>query len=218
VVMVNRQDVFGIQLVERILDACLSSLDPIKEQRAEPDGVVGTYRSPSTGRVIQFFMREQQQIASVDGFDLPVESDDKGVLWPSGIFSYAKQSIVLHGDRQRPLSIRFSDFGNLDSLLPVDPGPVDRAKVHRLRGRFRSDITGTDATIMTNGDDLRVQMTGRFGTITYSLDCLAEYVWRAKAVGISWLGGVLSFERDASSFRFSSSSNRTRALTFYRSA
>jgi D-aminopeptidase len=209
VVMVNRGDVWAPLLVNKILDACLPGLDPSKEPFKGPFAT-GIFRSPTTGRVIQFFAKEGQQIASVDGMDMLVEPDDDGVLWPEGISPFFKQALTLVGDREKPASIRFSDVGNLDDLAPVRP--VSKPNVGAIAGRYRSDTTGIEATISDTEDGPRMITVGRFGSTAYVLECLADGVWRVKSREFG--DGILSFEGDVAAFRFSN--YFTRSLPFRR--
>jgi hypothetical protein len=54
VVLVNRGDAKATLLANKIIDACLGGLSPIKEPFSGPF-VTGTFRSPATGRVLRLF-------------------------------------------------------------------------------------------------------------------------------------------------------------------
>jgi len=212
VIMVNRGDVWATLLAEKILDACLAGMDPMKEPFTGPFAV-GIFRSPTTGRVIQLFAQEGKQIASIDGTDMPVEADDGGVLWPTGVSRYVKQAVALVGDPLKPGSVRLSDFGNVDEI--VREKPAEEADVGDIVGRYRSDTTGTEAYIDETDDGPRLMTSGRFGSAVYPLECLATGIWRAKPTNVAFLGGILVFEGSGDAFRFSSYA--TRALAFRRS-
>jgi hypothetical protein len=199
VVLVNRHDVSGILLTNKILDACLPDLEPIR--KARDSFVTGTFRSPRTGRVIQLFGKDGQQIASIDGCDLPFESAHDGTLRPTSRASYLKQAVTLAGDPGQPVWIGFSDFGNLDELVPVEPTEDSRA--FPLAGRYRSDATGIEATIVETGNGSIINTVGRFGSVAYHLDALADGVWRTRSTSPMAWGGIVSFERDGLGFRFS---------------
>jgi len=211
VILVNREDISGILLVDKVLDACLPDLDPIKTPVARPL-VTGIFRSPTTGRVIQMFGKQGQQIASIDGMDMPVEPDENGVLWPAGIYRYAKVAITLGGDSSDPLSIGVNDFGNVDEL--TREVPADEVDVAMIAGLYRSDTTYTEATISETHEGPQLKTIGRFGSTVYRLRCLSEGIWQAKTTSVFWRGGILMFDRDSRAFRFST--YRTRALTFHR--
>jgi D-aminopeptidase len=218
-VMVNSRDVSGEELANKIFDACLPNLDPVKEASSRPLAT-GIFRSPTTGRVIQLrtssanhpWIKEGQQIATIDGFDIPVEPDDDGVLSPAGTFGSMKLGVTLGGNQVRPASVRFSDFGNVDDLAWVPP--VDDPDMSAIVGRYRSSTTGTDATICETSDGPWLSTIGRFGSAEFKLECLANGIWRAKSTSYSFFGGILLFDGDGGAFRFSSL--RTRALRFRR--
>jgi D-aminopeptidase len=204
IVIVNRNDVVSITLAERIIDACLPQLAPPRKPASRPLAA-GTFRSRTTGRVLQLFGREGQQFACVDGQDMLVEPDDQGVLWASGIYALFRKSFALSGD-----GVRFSDFGNVDELLPVEPVEGTGA----IAGRYRSETTHTDALIHEVPEGLRLHSFGRFGSAEFGLECLTKGVWRAHpTTAILPPGGVLSFDEDGS-FRFSNS--MTHSLHFRR--
>lgn len=210
VVMVNRHDVFGIALANKILDACLPRLEPIRST-ADERFVTGTFRSSRTGRVIQLFAKDRQQIASIDGFDYPVVLHEGGVFRTVPWLSHFKQAVTVVGDPEKPVGIRLSDVGNLDEFVPVEP--LEKPDIEGIAGVYRSLATGTEATIFDANDGARLSTVGRFGSAVYRLECLGDHIWRAQP--IDWMrGGIVSFDRDGRTFRFSS--QRTWALTFRR--
>jgi D-aminopeptidase len=213
VIMANRHDVLGMLLVDRILDACLPDLDPVGEASASPP-VSGVFRSPTTGRIIQLFDKDGLQIASIDGDDLPFVPDDDGTLRPAAIWAFIKHEVRLAGDVAKPRSIEFSDFGTRDDLIKEPPPLPD--SVTGILGTYRSETTATQAAIGQLDDGPRLTTVGRFGSATYRLECLADRIWRAKALGVMQWGGVLSFDPDGAAFRYTTS--RTRSLIFRRIA
>src|SRR6185436_10729016 len=116
IVMANRSDVSTVSLAERVIDACLPGLDPVKET-ARTSSATGIFLSSSTRRVVQLFTRDGQQFAATDGFEMPVEPDTDGVFWPAGAFATWKTGITLIGPAEQPSAIRLSEFGNPDELL-----------------------------------------------------------------------------------------------------
>jgi D-aminopeptidase len=213
VIMANRHDVLGMLLVNRILDACLPGLDPTREASASPP-VSGVFRSPATGRIIELFDKDQQQIVSIDGDDLPFVLDEDGTLRPAPIWAFIRQEVRLIGDPANPRSIRFSDFGTLDDLVK-EPPPSGNS-VEGIVGTYRSESTTTQATVGEGDDGPRFVAVGRFGSVTYRLECLADGIWRAKALGVMPWDGILSFDPGGGAFRYSTS--RTRSLIFRRIA
>ena len=211
VVLVNRHDVQAMTLAEKILDACLPDLEPIKTPSSDPFAS-GVFRSPTTGRVVQLFAKEGQQIASIDGTDMLVEPDDGGVLWPVGLFRHVKQAVTLAGGGAKPVSIRLSDFGNVDELVREKAAEETNASV--IAGRYRADRPATEAMILETEDGPRLLTAGRFGSAVYPLEYLADGIWRAKPIRVMFLGGILLFDGDGGAFHFSTFSTRT--LTFRR--
>lgn len=209
VVLVNRHDVQAMTLAEKILDACLPDLGPLS---GRPGGrlATGTFQSPQTGCFIELLAREGQQVVSLEGFDIPVEPDPQGALRPSGLFGYLKQAVRPIGDPEKPAAIRFNDFGNIDELVRVPP-PEDTG-VGAIAGCYRSEVTRTEVTISRTPNGQQMHTIGPFGSATYTLDCLADGVWRATSPMPR--SAVLSFNHNATAFRFSSW--LTRALPFRR--
>jgi D-aminopeptidase len=213
VVMVNREDLWSPLLVEEILDATLTGLD---SQRAAPcgPGSSGTFRSSTTGRVVQLFPRDERQIASVDGMDIPVEPHECGALRPVGIFRYERKELTLIGDPMTPSAIELNDFGHLETLLRLEQTGDDDG--NRIVGEYQSNSTGIRAIISKVANGLRLATSGKFGSAEYRLENLADGVWRAKSNVWVFFGGILSFDDSATVFRFST--HRTRALPFHRRA
>jgi D-aminopeptidase len=212
IVMVNRQDVWAFTLVGKILDTCLPALEPIRSPSVRPL-VTGTFRSPASGRIIQLYDKNGQQIAAMGAAELPLEADDSGVFRCT--YLETKETIKLIGDRAHPDGILLGEFGNVDELTRArEASASDGAEII---GRYRAEATGIEATIAGAKTDLRLVTAGAFGSVTYQLECIAENIWRAKtasATRIGFLGGVLAFDGTKESFLFSS--YLTWSLTFRR--
>jgi D-aminopeptidase len=222
IIMVNRHDVSGIALAEKILATCLPGVEPVGEPAAHALAT-GTFRSSKTGRVIQLgsslssdflWAKGNRQMASIDGTDMLVEPDDEGVLWPIGAYAVTKQGLKLIGDRESPSAIHLNDFGMLDELPRVQR-PAAEVTMNAMAGRYKSSATHTEATISSTDEDVRLHTVGRFGTAEFKLERLANGIWRARSTNTMtpW-GGILSFEDDGAAFRFSSFG--LRALPFHR--
>ena len=209
VIMVNRSDILASNLAERVLDACLVGLEPSRAQASTPR-ISGTFHSPKTGRVVHLFQKNGEQLASIDALDIPVLADDAGVLRPAPPFSYLHTSLQPTGAVDEPTEIRLIEFGNVDHL--------ERAcrpeRAETICGRYHSKSTATQATIFETDTGPMLRTVGRFGAACFTLQHLAAGIWRSAAVPAVPLGGILSFDRDGSGFRFSSS--RTRGLIFHR--
>lgn len=210
-IMTNRHDLSAIVLANRVLDTCVGGLDPAAEAPEAP-AVQGLFRSPVTGRVVQFSPSadlqynewSRQQIASIDGFDLPVEFDGHGTLRPMRGLDYQKLTLSLTGNRQKPSGLRINNFGNADDLFPQKP--AERSDVQLIAGTYLSRQTATEVAIRESDTGPELVSKGRFGTVTYALTCLTNGVWRARPKhqhAMTW-GGTLCFRNGATAFDFSS--------------
>jgi D-aminopeptidase len=211
VVLANRHDVQSMQLVTQILDACLPDLEPAVDGSDHPF-VSGTFRSAATGRVVQLIAKDQEQIVSVDGFDLPFVHRADGSLHPASIWSFLKRSVKLTGDPAHSTSIYLDDFGNRDEFVRVQL-PTSRS-LDELAGRYRAPTAQVEALICETANGWRFVTTGQFGSAPYDLECIGESVLRARPATPMNLGGIVSFDRDRQGFRFFSYG--TRALPFHR--
>ena len=213
VMMINRDDVSSTQLVYEILDAMLTGLLPVKKHSGP--FATGLFRSPKTGRVIQLLEREGQQIVSTDGLDLPYEPDGSGMLWPIAESVHFRRSLVLVGAALKPTSLRFSDFGIADELVPVEP--AERSDPAAIVGRYRSDATGTEVTVSRTPEGVQLHSFGRFGSTESTLECITDGIWRASTTGMvipPW--ATLSFDGPRVGFNFTNFT--TRSLPFRRIA
>ncbi len=209
-VMANRSDVASAGLVARILDACLPELEPVRRPFEGPFAT-GTFRSPLTGRVIQLqgpstlppYYMEPHQVASIDGNNLLLEPDDDGVLRPVGMASHIQRAVTLIGDREHPSALRFSDYGNVDELVPVLP--ADGADARGIVGRYRSVVTDTAAVILCTDQGARLRTIGHFGSAEYRLESIGQGLW--KGVGAAKIpeefASILSFDAELGAFDLS---------------
>lgn len=198
-IMVNRHDVSAPLLADQVLDACIRGLEPPANV---PAHVIGTFISPRTGRVVQLYEKQGQQVASIDGYELVVEADSEGTMSPAGALRYVKQSLTPLGDPLRPSAVRLSDFGNQDELKAVQP--EREADLKAVVGTYRSDSADVEATVSAAGESLKLVTKGRFGSMVYDdLKNLAQGVWLARPTGGAkeWFGSILSFTRDGLTFR-----------------
>jgi D-aminopeptidase len=213
VVLVNRSDMLAMQLVHRILDACLPDLDPVVP-RPEGPFARGIYRSPVTGRIVQLFARNAEQIASIDATDIPVEHDAKGALVPAGVWSYLKQVLELEGPKDRPTAIRLTHFGNTDELLAVEP--VEGARQSAIVGRYRSEAIGTELIVSSGHEEVQLTSHGRFGTVSYRLESIAADIWRLWPANPAMRGALVSLDAEGAVLRISN--DRLWGLPFERQA
>jgi hypothetical protein len=206
IVLVNRHDVIGMSLADEILDACLPSLEPRERRELQRPPAIGLFRSSKSGRVIQLRgggIGRQQQIVAIDGAEMVMERDSEVTLSPVGPAAYMKKRVTLIGDPQAPRRLQLEDFGSADELVAVEP--LVRTGVQAIAGRYRSASTGTDATVCATEKGPQLHTAGRFGTMAYDIECLAEGIWRGKWANTSVWSALLSFDSDARAFRFSMS-------------
>ncbi len=210
-IMLNRGDVVGALLVNKILDSCLSGLQPVPTPQPHPVAT-GVFRSPTSGRVIQLLGNDGQQIIALDGEELGYEYDGQAFT-PADAISHYVQTVRLIGDDQHPGAVELHHLGAVDELSSVPTGEISDPRP--IAGRYRSESTGTDITIRSEQDQQWLTSSGRFGSVTYPLECVADGIWRARPVG-AWTrgGGILSFDSDGMSFRLSRP--RSRPLRFQR--
>jgi len=212
-VMVNRSDVLGMERVNKILDACLPGLAPVEQIAGERSAFSGVYRSPRTGRVIEMFEKGGQQAISMDGYELPFESDCAGKMRPVPAWSSIKQTIAWVHGAEEPRQISLDDHGNIDELQAVEPSTT--ANVAGITGGYAAEAIRTRVTIEETAAGPRLRTRGPFGSsAVFDLQYLGDRLWKAKSTGSVPWGAILSFATDGHSFRFSSA--RTRALVFRR--
>jgi D-aminopeptidase len=203
VILLNRDDVFGMQLTEQILDICLPSLDPIKAPPERPIAT-GVFRSPATGRVIQLYAKDGRQMAAFEGLDLPVIADADGAFRPSGVRSFEQIAITPLADAEAPTAVRVLEYGNRDELKRVPA--IDKPHMGTVLGRWRSDNIGIEATFSDTPQGPRLHTLGRLGSAEFNLKCLADGVWRATMAGAIPYGGIWSLGAEGQ-LRFSTCRN-----------
>jgi len=211
VILSNRQDISSMLLANQVIDACLPELEAAPEPYRGPFAT-GTFLSPTTGRVIRLFGKNGRQIVSVGGSELPMEPDARGEFRYVELWKDPKQSLTLQGDFAQPAALRFNDFGNVDECVRVETPTVANAEI--IGGRYRSDGIGTTATVSHTDAGPRLTTVGRFGTAVFDLECIATGIWRTRPARLPFLGGLLSFDPNATCFRFSN--YQTRDLVFQR--
>lgn len=207
VTIVNRHDVSSSTFARQIIDACVLGLEPAEEE-VQGKLLRGVYVSRKTGRVIQFCAAERatsdikkgQQIAIIDGTEIPLAINDDGTLRPSAFLGLSRLSLTSMG--AEPASVQLSEFGIVDEFArQMPPIQTDAASVV---GRYVHAASGTEATIQDTDNGPVLKTIGRFGVVEFQLDCLAEGCWRAKAGARTLWGGSLSFDRDGEGFRYNS--------------
>lgn len=201
VVIVNRHNVLAMQLAHRILDACLPALDAVAVAHQGPFAT-GVYRSPASGRIVQLFANNAQQFASVDGADMPIERHAQGWFEPSGVWSYHKLRFVLMSPSGKPAALRLSHFGNMDELLPVAAHSATSQR--QIAGEYHATDIGVRLVVGEAGESLQLTSHGRFGSVTYRLNPVAERIWRLIPANPGVRAGLVALDADAAVLRFRS--------------
>jgi hypothetical protein len=218
VVLVNRSDVWGFDYANRIVDACVQGLEPLREAFAGGPRATGTFQSVKTGRFVSLLPGDAQQLVMIDGVEMPFEPDADGVLRLAGYTgSYMKKAVTPIGDRAQPNAIRLDEFGNCDELQRVPA--ENRPEAQAIAGCYTSRTTGTEAVVSASAEGARLRMRGRFGAVDFSLECLAKGVWKAKVLSPGVIlppSGLVSFDADGETLRYSTL--LTRSLPFTRVA
>ncbi|HKR43746.1 MAG TPA: serine hydrolase domain-containing protein, partial [Paraburkholderia sp.] len=216
IVIVNRGDLLASRFAERILEACLPGQEPARPQAGDSQLATGNYISPTSGRVIQLFAKQGEQIVSIDGVDLPYIWTADRVLRPFPSWAHIKRVVRITGNSAMPTSIQLDDFGDRDELIRTESG-ADAADAETLFGHYRSTATGTEAVIFGRADggaDLRI--VGRFSTTLHSLHKVSDRIWNTSSPATTYYKLILSFDQERSMFRLTSGG--TRALPFLRVA
>ncbi|WP_292674443.1 serine hydrolase domain-containing protein [Mesorhizobium sp.] len=128
VVMVNRHDASAVTFANQIIDACVPGLQPVKEE-VQTKLLSGVYVSSKTQRVVQLSaaeratseIKEGQQIATIDGMDIPLTINDDGTLRPGALVSPSRMSVAPEGGGAEPASLKLSEFGNVDQFARQKP-------------------------------------------------------------------------------------------------
>jgi D-aminopeptidase len=208
-VLVNRHDMSAALLADKILEACLPTLEPQAATFAGPFAS-GVFRSRTTGRVICLeastsgYVEDDQpvQIATINGASYPLEAAGDKVFRPTGIVGYMNMTFALSGNCEAPDSVQFDDFGNTDELTRVDQ--IDGDDGRTILGNYVSDTNGTTAWIETGQSGVQMTTVGRFGSVRFALEPLAKNIWAAQSSDPLPWSGVLSFSDGKQDFTFSS--------------
>ncbi len=193
-----------MKLVDGIIDRCLPDLPPLPES-LPGKVVVGTFYSPDTGRRLGLEEIDGQPAIRIDSMTLPATRDDQGAL---------RIPLVPTDMRVTPaddgMSLTLVEYGRTSILQRVEE-PAD-APSAGLLGHYTAASAGMKAAI-TNGEGLRMALTGALGGMDYSLTAIGPGLWEGTATGALPL--ALLIEEDEAGFRLTS--GRTQRLRFARS-
>lgn len=161
--------------------------------------VIGAFRSPDTGRIVQLLSDGGTQIVSIDAHDLPFERDARGDLVPIPVWSHIRRRIEFLGDGIEVRKIRLVDFGDADELVRADA--VTTPDVSALVGDYRAPAIESRARIFLRDDAPRLRLDSAFGSMEYSMAHVCEQSWRINAPDSVFLDALLTFSKRYDSFQ-----------------
>jgi CubicO group peptidase (beta-lactamase class C family) len=204
-IAVNRADVSGADLANRIIDACVDGLDPRPETSFEKRNAV--YLSQRDGRIAELSVQNDMQFLAIDnGPALPVTADAAGDLRLPDILSF-----VLQTARPEEDTLRLTDFGDEDRLDRIDV--IADARIDDWIGDYRAASVDADACVAFVGGAPRLTIRGPHGTTDYALQPINDTIWKAVPAGpFAMLAGMLTFSREDRALAFSC--GRMRRLSF----
>jgi len=181
-----------------IIDACIADLEPHRTRSELAPPVQGTYYSSASGRSIQLFAEDGEQIGSVDGNPQPFQIAANGDL----VAEHWDFRIARQGEGLVPTAILFSNYGSSEELEVT--AAISSTDVEPLRGRYRCDATGDEATVIERDGRSHLATVGRFGSTLKALEPVAQGLWRAQSPnGLAFCGGMLAETADRCGFRYS---------------
>jgi D-aminopeptidase len=207
-IAVNRADVMGADLANRIIDACIEGLTPRPDRHFDKRS--GLYLSPRDGRVVELVEQGEMQLLAVDaGPPIPVTADDEGRLQLPEFLSFFQQWASVEDD-----GLTFSEFGDEDRLAPLMPAPEMAIDTHL--GRYTAPAIGAHAEVVMVSDEPQLTIRGAHGAVNYQMMPLAAGRWKLAPKGpFSMMSGKVSFANGNAGM--SLSFGRLRNLPFTRS-
>lgn len=203
VIITNRDDVSSVALANKVLDACL----PDRETSVNEVGLArlhGLFRSQSTGRHLQLFEKDGEQVMALDGAEQPLVMGQDGALRPPLHRAYLK--LLLAPDRIDPVSsIQLEEYGVADRFAAISQ---DLEPPEVGSGCYHCPSVGLEASI--RGSEMRI--ASPFGSARFELHPLGEDSWRASSKGPVAMTAILT----RSNAGIEIATGRNRALTFGR--
>ena len=185
------------QLVDAIIDACITDLPAKPAPRADADAdgppASGVFYSSGTGRVITLVEHEGKQAVDMGAMTLPTTRNEDGSLSTEILKSSLRITPVRDGGDMVALAI--TEHGVADRLERVEP-PADAAAGVQP-GRYENAAAGMTATL-TNGPEgaVLLHVTCEVGTMDYTLIPIGPGLWRGKADSVLPLMPTLEFDAD----------------------
>lgn len=210
VVLVNRHDVNGAQLVDKIVRACVDGSVAAPEAPARL--IEGSYFCAAERRALQLFGRDGRQVACIDGAEITMVPDSNGTLRPTPP-AYLRIAITTSpmttGRAELPEQVELEEFGDKLTFRRIDTAEVD--ELSTIVGAYEAASIACHMSIAPDG---LLRTIGEFGSVTYRLERVGALTWRTRSLDAKPWSGVLVFDDDARGFWFSSL--RTRRLRFIR--
>jgi CubicO group peptidase (beta-lactamase class C family) len=206
-IAVNRADVSGADLANRIIDACVEGLSPRQDAPFVKRDAV--FVSKRDGRIVELIAQNETQLLAIDnGPPLPVTADQAGELRLPDILSFVRQSARLDGE-----TLLFTDFGEEDRLDRVDV--IAGARIDEWIGEYRASAVGADAAVAVADGEARLTIAGPDGATDYILQPINDTIWKAIPKGpFAMLAGILTFLPDERALAFTC--GRMRGVHFRR--
>lgn len=202
------------QLVDAIIDACITDLPAKPAPRADADNgsgapASGVFHSPGTGRVITLVEQEGKQAVDMGGMTLPAARNEDGSFSTEILKSSLRITPVQAGDATVALAI--TEHGAADRLERVEPAGNAAAGVQP--GLYENAAAGMAATI-AKGPEAAVllHLACEVGTMDYTLIPIGPNLWQGKADSILPLMPTLEFDADG----FRMTTGRTSRFRFRR--
>ncbi|HVI97559.1 MAG TPA: serine hydrolase domain-containing protein [Sphingomonas sp.] len=160
-------------LVEAIIDSCISGLPLPENAPAEP--ITGIFYSAEAGRRLALEAIEGKQAIRIDGMTLPARRDSEGrlsvPLLPTDI------TVTPQSDTK---AIKVDEFGKIDLLQRVEA--PKNPNLDSLVGRYRNASAEIIATIAKQDDGKALlTLSNPLGTMNYALVAIGPALWEGRA-------------------------------------
>lgn len=203
VILSNRHDVLAPVLADRVLDMCVTGLDPVPTNAGAGPLIKGVYAAAS-GRVIEMTAAKGTQIAMIDGWPIPMASNGLGQL-RMAISSQFRKEIRTVPDQSRPGQIQLDEFGVVEAFDRIDSDPPEKGQTSDLVGGFMCETADIRADLRLDGDRGTLNVSGTYGALSYSLRHLAGGCWLATSTQALPDAGTIMVALGGSGFTFFSS-------------
>lgn len=212
IVIANRGDINACEYACQVVDACVSGLSQ-DDVPSTFELSQGTFISARSGRVVQLYIENKKQMASLSGgWGFQLKADQEGVLRSTPAWNHCQCGIWVVGGRKFPDAIRFQEIGKTEEFKRVSP-PKD-AYISSISGSYRCAITCTRITISPREGGW-LDSVGPFGSSHYRVRCLGENLLEFCSIkGAPSMRGILRFGKAGDTVDWST--ERSRSVRFVR--